>query len=79
VFISALGSAAPSPGLTLLLMHLEEMIALNFPLFADEEYAQLPTAIASVRQIIRTLRNDQADWHERVKYQVHVLREVRVV
>jgi hypothetical protein len=52
LFISALGQAAPSPGLTLLLIQLEEMIALNFTLFTDEEYALLPKAIASIRKSI---------------------------
>jgi hypothetical protein len=55
LFIRAVGEASPSPGLTLLLMQLEEMITLNFTLFTDEEYAQLPTAIASVRQIMADL------------------------
>ncbi len=41
LFIPALGGAAASPGLTLLLIQIEEMIALNFTLFADEDYAQL--------------------------------------
>jgi hypothetical protein len=52
LFIPALSEAAPSPGLTLLLVQIEEMIALNFTLFTNEEYAQLSTAIASVRRTI---------------------------
>ena len=55
LFIRALAQASPSPGLTLLLLQLEEMITLNFTLFSDEEYAQLPNAIASVTQIIADL------------------------
>jgi len=55
LFIHALGEAAPSPGLTLLLVQIEEMIALNFTLFTDEEYTQLPTAIASIRRAIAEL------------------------
>lgn len=55
LFIAAVGEAAPSPGLTLLLIQIEEMIALNFPLFTDEEYTQLPIAIASVRRTIAEL------------------------
>jgi len=55
LFISALSGAAPSPGLTLLLLQLEEMIALNFTLFTDEEYTRIPLAIASVRRVIADL------------------------
>jgi hypothetical protein len=55
LFIRALSEAAPSPGLTLLLIQIEEIIALSFTLFADEEYAQLPQAIASVRKTIAEL------------------------
>jgi hypothetical protein len=52
LFLRTLGEAAFSPGLTLLLIQLEEMIALNFTLFTDEEYAQLPVAIASIRKTV---------------------------
>lgn len=51
----ALSEAAPSPGLTLLLIQIEEMIALNFALFTDEEYAQLPAAIADIKKTIAEL------------------------
>src|SRR5260370_10126512 len=54
-FILALSKAAPSTGLTLLVVQIEEMIALNFTLFTDEDYTQLPTAIASIRGIIAEL------------------------
>jgi hypothetical protein len=54
-FIHALSEAAPSPGLTLLLIQIEEMIALNFTLFTDEEYAQLPAAIASIGKTVAEL------------------------
>jgi len=56
LFIRALSEASPSPGLTLLLMQLEEMITLNFTLFTDEEYAQLPTAIATLNQVIADIQ-----------------------
>jgi len=55
LFIRALGEAAPSPGLTLLLVQIEEMIALNFTLFTDEEYSQFPMAIAAIRRTIAEL------------------------
>lgn len=55
LFIRALSEPAASPGLTLLLLQLEEIIALNFTLFTDEEYTQLPTAIASIRGTITEL------------------------
>lgn len=51
-FFLGLAEAAPSPGLTLLLGQIEEMITLNFTLFSDEEYQQLPTAIAGIRKAI---------------------------
>jgi hypothetical protein len=50
LFVTALGKASPSPGLTLLLKQIAEMIALNFTLFTDEEYTLLPTATESIRQ-----------------------------
>jgi hypothetical protein len=50
LFLTALGKASPSPGLTLLLIQIAEMIALNFTLFTDEEYTLLPTATESIRQ-----------------------------
>jgi hypothetical protein len=57
LFINALGKAALSPGLTLLLKHLkEEMIALNFTLFTDAEYTQLRTAIPEISEAIAVLK-----------------------
>jgi hypothetical protein len=50
LFIGALSKAALSPGLTLLLIQLEEMIALSFTLFTDEEY----TSIRSAMQTLHT-------------------------
>lgn len=55
LFIKALSDAAPGPGLTLLMMQLEKMIAFNFTLFTDAEYTRMPTAIASVRKAIADL------------------------
>ena len=54
-FIGALGRAALSPGLTLLLVQLEEMIALRFTLFTEEEYAQLRTTMATIKKAISEL------------------------
>ena len=56
MFIIALSKAALSPGLTLLLMQLEEMIALNFTLFTDDEYAQLRAAIDAIGGTARDLQ-----------------------
>jgi hypothetical protein len=58
LFINALRKAAPSPGLTLLLIQLEEMIALNFTLFTTEEYSLLRTAMDDVKRIIARLQNE---------------------
>jgi hypothetical protein len=77
LFIRAVGEASPNPGLTLLLMQLEEMITLNFTLFTDEEYAQLPTAIASVMQIIADLEKRPKPGSTMESNTVfHVLREI---
>lgn len=56
LFINALRKAAPSPGLTLLLIQLEEMIALNFTLFTVEEYVQLRTAMGGIVEAIAVFR-----------------------
>jgi hypothetical protein len=48
--IRAISEAAPSPGLTLLLMQLEEMIALNFTLFTEEEYSKIQVSISSINK-----------------------------
>jgi hypothetical protein len=55
-FISALRKAAASPGLTLLLMQLEEMIAIDFTLFTDDEHTQLRTAMDEVNRSIAVLK-----------------------
>lgn len=57
LFVKALTEAAPSPGLTLLLVQLETMILLNFTLFTDDEYAQLPRATASIQNSVRALQD----------------------
>jgi len=57
MFIHSLHEAAPSPGLTLLLMQLEETIACNFTLFTEEECAQIPIAMESIRRTIENFSN----------------------
>ena len=52
LFIDSLRKAAPSPGLTLLLIQLEEIIALNFTLFNTTEYSALRAAMDDVKRII---------------------------
>lgn len=44
LLISALFEAAVSPGLTLLLLHIEEMIAFDFTLFTEPEYERVASA-----------------------------------
>jgi hypothetical protein len=56
LFIRALSEAPPTPGLTLMLRQLEEMIALNLTLFTDQEYTQLPIAMEGVRRQITDLK-----------------------
>jgi hypothetical protein len=55
LFADLLAEAAASPGLTLLLLQLEEMIALNFTLFTEEEYLLLPPAILRIRKTLSDL------------------------
>src|SRR5579872_1797365 len=54
-FLRAIGNAFPSPGLTLLLMHLQKMIAFKFTLFSDQEYTQLSTEVTRIRQTVLDL------------------------
>ena len=81
LFTSALGKAALSPGLTLLLMQLEEMIALNFTLFTDEEYTQLRAAMEIIRGTIRKYYERQATPGSTIEQNTihHVCREIPVL
>ncbi len=54
LFLRALGDAAISPGLTLMLMQLEDMIAFNFALFSDTEYVQLSSVVAQLELRLTT-------------------------
>jgi hypothetical protein len=60
LFVSALFEAAISPGLTLLLSQLEVMIALNLTLFTDEEYAQIPPAMAQLHSAVEKIKQQPA-------------------
>jgi hypothetical protein len=55
-FFNALSKAALSPGLSLLLVQLEEMIALNFTVFKEQEYGQLPSAISGIAPRLEKFR-----------------------
>jgi len=77
LFIKALSQVALSPGLTLLLLQLEEMIALNFTLFNEEEYSQLRTAMESMRAAIPDFRKQAPQGSTIEQSTVHnVCREV---
>jgi hypothetical protein len=79
-FISALSKAAASPGLTLLLTQLEEMVALNFTLFSDEEYTQLRTAVDEINRSIAVLKKQPRPSSTLESNTVHwVCREVPVL
>jgi len=56
LFIEALGKAATTPGLTLLLLEMEELVALNFTSFTDEEYLRIPNAIEEIKKSLAALR-----------------------
>ena len=45
IFFQALSTADVSPGLTLMLMELEDMIAFNFTVLTDDEYGELGRSI----------------------------------
>jgi hypothetical protein len=77
LFMNTLGKAAPSPGLTLLLLQLEEMIALNFTLFTEEEYARFPSAIGSIGIMIADVHKPTAPSSTlESNTMFHVVREV---
>ena len=72
--ISVLYKAAPSPGLTLLLMQLEEMIALSFTLFTEAEYGYVRMAMDGVEQAIADLRKKPSPaFHPRIKHRLQYL------
>ena len=48
LLISILFEAAVSPGLTLLLLHIEEMITFDFTLFAEPEYERIASAAKTI-------------------------------
>jgi len=50
--LRTVGESHPTPGLLLLLMQLEEMISLNFNLFTDEEFKQLPVTFSNIQRAI---------------------------
>jgi hypothetical protein len=79
-FFNALDKAALSPGLSLLLVQLEEMIALNFTVFTEQEYHQLPTGISGIAPRIEKLQ-EQPRSNDTLKSNTvyHVVREVPVL
>lgn len=56
LFIKSLSKAPLNPGLTLLLLQLEEMIALNFTLFTEQEYLELEAAVKGLLHIVMTAK-----------------------
>ena len=52
VFLSVLSRPPASPGLTLMLMQLEDMIAFNYTLFTREEYELLGSRLQEIEQSI---------------------------
>ena len=49
IFLDVLPQIQPSPGYAVLLEHIEDMIALNFPLFSDVELDQLALHVSNLR------------------------------
>ena len=80
LFIGALSKAILSPGLTLLLVQLEEMIALNFTMFTDEEYTQLRAATDTIRGAVPEFERRPRPHDTIARNTVyHVCREVPVL
>jgi hypothetical protein len=76
-FVSSMGGAAVGPGLSLLLIQLEQMIAFNFTLFTEEEYIWIPTALDGIKIAIGELQKrpkPQSTIESNTVY--HVVREV---
>jgi hypothetical protein len=77
MLFKALRKASLTPGLTLLLVQLEEMIALNFTLFTAEEYDQIRQTIVHVHQHaikLNDLPNPADTTASNIRY--HVGREI---
>jgi hypothetical protein len=55
-FLHSLCEAPLRPGLTRLLLHLEEMIALDYRLFSDEEYDELALFVSTTKHKLQELK-----------------------
>jgi hypothetical protein len=55
-FLRALPNAPLRPALTRLLVHVEEMIALDYRLFSDDEYDELERCVSSAKRKLDELR-----------------------
>jgi hypothetical protein len=55
LFIGALESAAISPGVIVLLLHLGDIIALNFSIFSESEYSQIADALEKCKNAAQRL------------------------
>jgi hypothetical protein len=55
-FLGALFGAPLRPGLTRLLLHVEEMIALDYRLFSDEEYDELERFVSTTKYKLKELK-----------------------
>ena len=77
LFIDALGKAATTSGLTLLLLQIEELIALNFTSFTDEEYLQIPRAMEEIKRSLAVLGEKRKPVATEASNTVfHVLKEI---
>jgi hypothetical protein len=76
-FVYAITGAVPSPGLSLLLIQLERMIAFNYTVFTDQEYTSIPNALTGIRMAVAELTKrpqPQSTIESNILY--HVEREV---
>jgi hypothetical protein len=48
-FVKTLKTCKPSPGIAIMLVQLEDVIALNYPIFSESEYASLSLAVGNLR------------------------------
>ena len=75
-FLTALAKAPLRPALTRLLLHLEEMIALDYRLFSDEDYDELWHSMVRINSSLKELRQAMriSDVTES-NYRFHVCKE----
>jgi hypothetical protein len=71
LFEAAAKAKTPTPGLALMLMQLEETIALNFNLFSSQELRQIPTLLAPLRETADRQTHESRGTHGKMVKNLH--------